>query len=201
MAVQWRNVDYRYKIFTLRCTYNIGRPTSLQAELKFFCNLQTIANLLQHCYFRLIQKTMPSSLLWSLVIKYFWSGCFAPQWLLRPGVTAAPFCPISYATAGLRPTSIPSGILMHAAIWPQQIWAENWMGAVSLWGGAAGSPSNTMWPGPRPTSMPGFILIRPTVWPRCTNVTDRQDRTDRQRFDSIGRTVLETVAPKPSSFT
>jgi len=33
----------------------------------------------------------------------------------------------------LRPTSIPSGILMHAAIWPQQIWAENWVGAVPLW--------------------------------------------------------------------
>ena len=49
--------------------------------------------------------------------------------------------------------------------------------------------------------MPSFILIRLTVWPRCTNVTDRQDRqtagqTDRQRSDSIGRTVLQTVAQK-----
>ena len=42
--------------------------------------------------------------------------------------------------------------------------------------------------------MPSFILIRPTVWPQCTNVTDRQ--TDRQRTDSIGRTVLQTVAQK-----
>ena len=46
--------------------------------------------------------------------------------------------------------------------------------------------------------MPSFILIRPTVWPQCTNVTDRQDRhtehTDRQRSDSIGRTVLQTAA-------
>ena len=32
-----------------------------------------------------------------------------------------------------RPTSIPSGILIHPTIWPQQIWAENW-GAVPLWG-------------------------------------------------------------------
>jgi len=24
-----------------------------------------------------------------------------------------------------RPTSIPSGVLIHAALWPQQIWAEN----------------------------------------------------------------------------
>ena len=28
--------------------------------------------------------------------------------------------------------------------------------------------------------MPSFILIHPTVWPHYTNVTDRQDRTDRQ---------------------
>ena len=41
--------------------------------------------------------------------------------------------------------------------------------------------------------MPSFILIRPTVWPQYTNVTDRQDR---QRTDSIGRTVLQTVAQK-----
>jgi len=34
-------------------------------------------------------------------------------------------------------------------------------------------------------------LIRPTVWPQYTNVTDR---TDRQRTDSIGRTVLQMVA-------
>jgi len=27
---------------------------------------------------------------------------------------------------GLRPTSVPSAILIHAAIWPQHIWAENW---------------------------------------------------------------------------
>ena len=34
-------------------------------------------------------------------------------------------------------------------------------------------------------------LIHPTVWPQYTNVADR---TDRQRSDSIGRTVLQTVA-------
>jgi len=27
---------------------------------------------------------------------------------------------------GPRPTSIPGGTLIHAAIWPQRIWAENW---------------------------------------------------------------------------
>jgi len=33
---------------------------------------------------------------------------------------------------GPRPSSIPSDILIHAAIWPQLIWAENWR-AVPLW--------------------------------------------------------------------
>ena len=52
--------------------------------------------------------------------------------------------------------------------------------------------------------MPSFIVIHPTVWPQYTNVTDRTgqtgqtDRTDRQtdrqRSDSIARTVLVTVA-------
>ena len=48
--------------------------------------------------------------------------------------------------------------------------------------------------------MPIFILIRPTVWPECTNVTDRTGQTDRQRTDSIGRTVLHTVAQKGGHF-
>jgi len=42
------------------------------------------------------------------------------------------------------------------------------LGAVSFFGGEAGSPSNTMWPGPRPTSVPSGILINPTVWPKQT---------------------------------
>jgi len=50
--------------------------------------------------------------------------------------------------------------------------------------------------------MPSIVLIRRTVWPQCTNVTDRQtgqdrtDNTDRQRTDSVERTVLQTVAQK-----
>ena len=70
------------------------------------------------------------------------------------------------------------------------------LGAVPLWEREAGSPCNTMWPGPRPIRMPSFILIHPTVWPQYTNVTDRQDRTDRQRSDSIRRIVSQTVAQK-----
>jgi len=59
----------------------------------------------------------------------------------------------------------------------------------------------TVWPWPRPISVPSSILINPTVWPQYTNVTskltDRQiDRQTGQRSDSIGRTVLQTVAQK-----
>jgi len=49
--------------------------------------------------------------------------------------------------------------------------------------------------------MPSFIRIRPTVWPQYTNVTDRTGKTgqtDRQRSDSIERTVLQAVSQKLS---
>jgi len=110
--------------------------------------------------------------------------------------------PSNTKSPGPRPTSIPSGILIHPAIWPQQLWSKNW-GALPLWGGGVGSPSNTMWPGPRPTCMPSFILIHPTIWPQYTNVTDRRGRQmgqDRQRSDSTGQTVLETVTQKSVNF-
>ena len=94
-----------------------------------------------------------------------------------------------------RPTSIPSGIFIYAAICLQRIWAENWDGGLSPFEGeGAGSSSNTIWPGPRPTCMPSFILIHQTVWPQYINVTDKTGQTDRQRSDSIERTVLQTVA-------
>ena len=39
-----------------------------------------------------------------------------------------------------------------------------------------------------------------TVDQRYTQDRTGQDMTDRQRTDSIGRTVLQTVAPKPLNF-
>ena len=39
---------------------------------------------------------------------------------------------------GPRPTSIPSGILIYAAIWLQRIWAENWGDCVPLGEGELG---------------------------------------------------------------
>jgi len=71
------------------------------------------------------------------------------------------------------------------------------LGGMPLFGGVSWVPSNTKLPGPRANSVPSFILIRSTVSPQYTNVTDRQtDRQDRQRSDSIGRTVSKMVAQK-----
>jgi len=106
--------------------------------------------------------------------------------------------PSNTKSPGPRPSSIPSDILSHAAIWPQQIWAENWEGLCPFGERGARSSSKTMWPGPRPICMPTFILIRPAVWPQYTNVTRSQ--TDRQDNGPIAygdwRTVLQTVCPK-----
>jgi len=46
--------------------------------------------------------------------------------------------PSNTKSPGPRPSSIPSDILIHAAIWPQQIWAENWW-LCPFRGGGAGS--------------------------------------------------------------
>ena len=68
-----------------------------------------------------------------------------------------------------RSTSVPSGVFIYPAVWPQQTWAKNWVGWVCrFFLGAAGSPSNTKSPGPRPTSIPSGILVHEAVWPQRT---------------------------------
>ena len=34
--------------------------------------------------------------------------------------------PSNTMSPGPRPTAIPSGILIHPAVWPQRTWAKNW---------------------------------------------------------------------------
>jgi len=72
--------------------------------------------------------------------------------------------PSNTISPGPTSTSLPSDILIHAAIWPQQTWAKNYRAAVPLFREGAGSPRNTMWPGPRPTPVPSGILIHAAVW-------------------------------------
>jgi len=74
--------------------------------------------------------------------------------------------PSNTKSPGLRGNYIPSGILMHLAVWPQYKWAEIGNGASPPFCGGAGSPSNTNSPGLRPTTMPSAVLIHPAVWPQ-----------------------------------
>jgi len=78
-------------------------------------------------------------------------GCFAH---FRGGAAFPP----NTTSPRPRPTSVPSGILIHPAVWPQQTWAEN-RGLCRF--GGAGSPSNTVSPWPRPTSLPSGMVIQP----------------------------------------
>jgi len=71
--------------------------------------------------------------------------------------------PSNKKSPGSRPTSIPSGILIHPAVWPQRTCAENWGGgAVPLFGRKTGSASNTLWLGPRPTCMRAKFHLDPS---------------------------------------
>jgi len=105
--------------------------------------------------------------------------------------------PSNTMSPGPRSTSAPSGTLIHPAVWPQQTWTENW-GLFPLFGEGKLDPHLKQC-GLAEAYLhctPSFILIHPIVWLQYANVTDRQDRTDRQRSDSIGRTVLQAVAQK-----
>jgi len=115
----------------------------------------------------------PSSTMWP------WRGLLRTKWRLHPSSSLVTIdmnrkggaaTPSNTTSPGPIFTSIPSGILIHPTVWPQQIWAKNWVGAgaVPLFLGRAGFPSNSKSPGPRPTSIPSFILVHPAVWPQRT---------------------------------
>jgi len=92
---------------------------------------------------------------------------------------------------GPRPTPVTSGIWVHAAIWPQQIWAENW-GLCPF--GKADVVSAEAYLRAKFHLDPSNRLA--TVLHQRHRQTDRTDRTG-QRSDGIGRTVLQTVAQRP----
>ena len=74
------------------------------------------------------------------------TGGSAPLWGEAAGF------PSNTMSLGLRPTSLPSGILIYPAIWPQHVWAENWGASPPFGGVGAESQSNTMSRERRPTS-------------------------------------------------
>jgi len=93
---------------------------------------------------------------------------------------------------GLRPTSIPSSILIHPAIWPQQIWAENW-GLCPFGGGELGPHLTQCGQG---RGLPACQVSSSSIQPFGHSTTTSQTGQTGQRTDNIGRTVLQTVAQK-----
>ena len=123
---------------------------------------------------------------WS--IQPFGHNTWAKIWGLMP-----PFfgggeaeSPCNTMSPGPRPTSIPSGILIHAALRPQQTWAK--IGDCAPFGGGElGRPLRQCgWSRGLPPCQVSFWCIK-TVWPQYTNVIDRQDRTDRQNNGLIAQ--------------
>ena len=91
-----------------------------------------------------------------------------------------------------RPSSIPSDILSHAAIWPPQIWAENW-GLCPFGGGELGPHLTKRGQG---RGLPARQVSSWSVQPfghsartsqtdRLTGQIDRTDRTDRQTYNGF----------------
>ena len=109
-------------------------------------------------------------------------GALPPFWEWGAG------SPSNTMSLGLRPTFLPSGILIHQPFGHNRYGPK--IGGFPFGGGGAGSPSNTMWPGPRPTCVPSFILVHSTIWPQYTNVTDRQTRQDRSDRQTDRQTVV-----------
>jgi len=73
--------------------------------------------------------------------------------------------PSNTVLSGARLNSIPSGILVHPAVWPQQTWAKNW-GLCPFSGGKLGP--HLIQCRHRPTSVPSGILMHRAVWPQQT---------------------------------
>jgi len=97
---------------------------------------------------------------------------------------------------GPRPICTPSFVLIHPAIWPQQIWAENCGGSAPFGEGS--------WVPIKHNVTRAEAYLHAKFHPDPSNhlatihqhyrQTDRQ--TDRQWSDSIRGTVLQTVAQK-----
>jgi len=94
-----------------------------------------------------------------------------------PFLGRGPGSPCSIMWPGTRPTSMPSAILIHPAVWPQRTWAENW-GLCPFGGGGAGSHLTQCGQG---RGLPACQVSSWSVQPFGHNTPTLQtDRTDRQ---------------------
>ena len=109
-------------------------------------------------------------------------------------------CSANTMSPGPRPISIPSGILIHPAVWPQQTWAENSGGCAPF--SFFGQRGSWLPIKQNVARVEAYLRAKfhldpsnrlATIHQRCRE-TDRQ--TDRQQSRSTGRTVLQTVAQK-----
>jgi len=90
--------------------------------------------------------------------------------------------PSKTKSPGPRPISIPSGILIHPAIWLQRTWANKWWGLCPFWRGELGPHVTHCGQGQ------GLPLCQVSSWSiqpfrhntptSQTRQTERQDRTD-----------------------
>jgi len=85
---------------------------------------------------------------------------------------------------GTRSTSVPSGVLIHSAVWPQQTWAENGGYYAHFLGRGAGSQCNTMSSGARPASVPSGMFTDPTFG------RNGYEPTIRGRAGPLSRTLV-----------
>ena len=106
------------------------------------------------------------------------------------GVVVPPFrgqgagSPVNTMSSGPRPTSVPSGILIHPAVWPQLTWAKIG-GLCPFLVGGVGPHLTQCGLGRRlpPCQVSSSSIRLATIHQHYWQT----DRTDRQRSDSIGK--------------
>ena len=108
-------------------------------------------------YFRTKWHLHPSSRFDTIDMGQFGGGWVCPFFL---GVAGSPS---NTKSPGPRPTSIPSGILVHPAVWPQRTLAEN-LGLCPLGEGELGPHRIQCRLWSRPTSVPSGIMIQAEKW-------------------------------------
>jgi len=118
---------------------------------------------------------------------------FRPMYLKQVLSSSWDGPPFGHNRHGPEPSSIfvPTGILIHLAVWPQKDMGRKLRGAVPIFRGQLDPQLYTMSPGPSPVPPCQVPTWSIQPFPKYTSVTDRKDR---QRSDRIGRTVLQTVA-------
>ena len=89
--------------------------------------------------------------------------------------------------------SIPSYMLTHAAIWPQQIYGPKIGGLCPFGEGELGPHLAQCGQG---RGLPACQVSSWSVPPFGHNTPSQTGQTDRHRTDSIGQTVLQTVGQK-----